>query len=569
MFRWLFVTVLLLFALWITDEVVQLSLMRQDRLTMADHWNWVEQMYLDGGSSDTQVNSELSRYAKKEHISIARYGEDGRLIFATEFNHFPIRLKGRTSAFQIKGDYSLYIEPIRTTKQLSGYLLIRGKRTEVIGLQFFYLLLFLGGLSILFFFERLDRSYTMPIRFASRMAESAVNGNYHLIASDNVRHEDVLHMNLNLNRLMERVNELDRSLTRQQNSMETLIENIGNGLILIDGNHRISYINKAFKENFDTDAVHWLMADYEFVVPYEAVKAMIRQVFTAKSRQSQQMHLLVGINWLYFDVSAAPVLDHHSRVQNIVVVFHDITAIKKLESMRKDFVANVSHELRTPITSIIGFTETLLDGAKEDKDSEDQFLQIILHEGQRLKSLIADLLDLSKIERDHFHLDWQNVSLAELLDTVLFMFHDKAAAKQIIIKRLDGPPGHIAGDSFRIRQIMINLITNAVAYTPEQGEITVSVQETSDTASFTVSDTGIGIAADQIPRVFERFYRVDKARSRDSGGTGLGLAIVKHLVEAHDGQIQVSSQPGKGTAFTIIFNKHRKSKDVIKTIGEK
>ncbi|MFT8391503.1 MAG: ATP-binding protein, partial [Sporolactobacillus sp.] len=107
------------------------------------------------------------------------------------------------------------------------------------------------------------------------------------------------------------------------------------------------------------------------------------------------------------------------------------------------------------------------------------------------------------------------------------------------------------------------------AYTPEQGEITVSVQETSDTASFTVSDTGIGIAADQIPRVFERFYRVDKARSRDSGGTGLGLAIVKHLVEAHDGQIQVSSQPGKGTAFTIIFNKHRKSKDVIKTIGEK
>lgn len=524
---------------------------------MENRWEWIRQVILASGTK-SQIDTELANYAAKEHIKITRYKKDGTPVFTTDAagDKAILSLQGtHPPIFQEKGDHSLYIGRLYSNKESTGYLLIQGRRTRIVGLELLYILLFLGGLSIVYFRERLDRSYTEPIRFAAQMAESSLNGKYHLIASDNVNHEDVLHMNLNLNRLTEKMNEMDRSLSRQHRSMGTLIENIGNGLLLIDGNHRISYVNKAFKEIFKTEAAHWLMADYEWAVPYDGIKTLVRKVFADKARVTEQMQLTVGINRLYFDVSAAPVLDYRARVQSIVVVFHDITALKKLESMRRDFVANVSHELRTPITSIIGFTETLLDGARDDRQSEEQFLNIILHEGQRLKSLVSDLLDLSKIEREHFELDWQDVSLSELLDTVLLIFKERAEAKHITVNRQSGPAGNIVGDSFRIRQIMINLINNAIAYTPEQGSITIAVEETKTTAGLTVSDTGIGIATDQIPRIFERFYRVDKARSRDSGGTGLGLAIVKHLVEAHHGRIHVTSQLGQGTTFTIIFNK--------------
>ncbi|CAM3138199.1 two-component system histidine kinase PnpS [Sporolactobacillus spathodeae] len=555
--RWVLVIVLLLFVLSVSEKVIELSCQHQDRLAMENRWEWIRQVILASGTN-SQINAELANYAAKEHIKITRYQKDGTPVFTTDAagDKTILGLKGtHPPIFQEKGDHSLYIGRLYSNQKSSGYLLIQGRRTKIVGLELLYILLFLGGLSIVYFRERLDRSYTEPIRFAAQMAESSLNGKYHLIASDNAKHEDVLHMNLNLNRLTEKMSEMDRSLSRQRRSMGTLIENIGNGLLLIDGNHRISYVNKAFKEIFNTEAAHWLMADYEWAIPYDGIKILVRKVFADKARVTEQMQLTVGINRLYFDVSAAPVLDYRSRVQSIVVVFHDITALKKLESMRRDFVANVSHELRTPITSIIGFTETLLDGAREDRQSEEQFLNIILLEGQRLKSLVSDLLDLSKIEREHFELDWQDVSLSELLDTVLLIFKEKAESKHITVKRLSGPAGNVVGDSFRIRQIMINLINNAIAYTPEHGSITITVEETKTTAGFTVSDTGIGIATDQIPRIFERFYRVDKARSRDSGGTGLGLAIVKHLVEAHHGRIHVTSQLGQGTTFTITFNR--------------
>jgi two-component system phosphate regulon sensor histidine kinase PhoR len=254
-------------------------------------------------------------------------------------------------------------------------------------------------------------------------------------------------------------------------------------------------------------------------------------------------------------VSCAPILDRRQKVRGIVAVFHDITSLKKLENIRRDFVANVSHELKTPITSLIGFTETLLDGAKDDKQLEEQFLNIMLHEARRLQDLVRDLLDLSKIEREHFSIDWQTVSLTKIMDAALLIFREKADAKKIRLIRVPGDEGWALGDPFRIRQIMINLISNAIAYTPEGGTVRLSISEREKTSAFTITDDGMGIEKEQIPRIFERFYRVDKARSRDSGGTGLGLAIVKHLVEAHKGHIEVQSEPGKGTTFVISFRR--------------
>ncbi|MFX3618046.1 MAG: two-component system histidine kinase PnpS [Sporolactobacillus sp.] len=558
--RWMITIAFLLFVIIVSNEVIQLVCERQDHVLMNERAEEIEHFILEPGMKGRlpQMEAELSHYARQEKIHISLFDGEGRLIYATDKSAAERLAAPRAKQWPVykeRGNLTLYINYLDDLRNSQGYLQVAAPRSEVAGLNAFYVFFFLAGISLLIYRDILERTYEKPVRFAVRMTESVLDGNYDLIASDNVKRESILHMNLALNRLTERLHDMDRTFTRQKNSMETLIENIGNGLILIDGNHRISYINQIFKDELKTDAVHWLMADYAFAIPFKDVKDMIDSVFETKKRVTRQLQLTVSIERRYFDVSCAPILDHHQKARGIVVVFHDITDIKRLESMRKDFVANVSHELRTPITSIIGFTETLLDGAKDDQQSEEQFLNIILHEGKRLQSLVADLLDLSKIEREHFDIDWQEVSLAELLDTVLLIFKDQAAERHIEIDRLPGPAGAAAGDPFRIRQIMINLINNAIAYTPENGKISLSVQESETTSCFQITDTGIGIAADQIPRIFERFYRVDKARSRDSGGTGLGLAIVKHLVEAHGGKIEVRSIVGKGTTFILTFRK--------------
>ena len=233
-------------------------------------------------------------------------------------------------------------------------------------------------------------------------------------------------------------------------------------------------------------------------------------------------------------------------------MFHDMTERKQLEEMRKDFVANVSHELKTPITSIKGFTETLLDGAMNERETLSQFLSIILKESGRLQTLIQDLLDLSKIEQQNFTLNIQDCDIGEILVEIEMLLKNKAEERGISL-RLEKPegPAVASGDPHRLKQIFLNLVNNAITYTPETGSVTISAEVLEDVVQVKVRDTGIGIKKEEIPRIFERFYRIDKDRSRNSGGTGLGLAIVKHLVEAHHGEIDVESEQGKGTVFTV------------------
>jgi two-component system phosphate regulon sensor histidine kinase PhoR len=275
-----------------------------------------------------------------------------------------------------------------------------------------------------------------------------------------------------------------------------------------------------------------------------------------EQKVKRQLIIPVNIERRYFEVYGVPIIGTNDEWKGILLVFHDITELKKLEQMRKDFVANVSHELKTPITSIKGFSETLLDGAMEDKQALKDFLNIILKESDRLQSLIQDLLDLSKIEKQGFSLSIQPMDLTVVLDEVLAITKGKAVEKGIVFDyKREKKPIRIDGDVHRLKQVFINIISNAISYTPNQGTIYISLHETG-TAVFTeITDTGIGIEAKEIPRIFERFYRVDKARSRNSGGTGLGLAIVKHLVEAHRGSITVKSEVGKGTSFTIELPK--------------
>ncbi|MGA8231017.1 MAG: ATP-binding protein, partial [Candidatus Acidiferrales bacterium] len=227
-----------------------------------------------------------------------------------------------------------------------------------------------------------------------------------------------------------------------------------------------------------------------------------------------------------------------------------ISELRRLERVRQDFVANVSHEFKTPLTAIQGFAETLLGGALEDQKNNRRFLEIIRDQSMRLAQLTDDLLRLARIEAGKLELDFHPVPLAPLLDSLADTYTMRAARKQLALT-IDCPPDvpDVQGDATLLKEVLQNLLDNAMQYTPPGGSIELSAVHRDDQAVFTVSDTGVGIPLAAQERIFERFYRVDAARSREVGGTGLGLSISKHIVEAHGGKIWVESDMGRGSRF--------------------
>ena len=428
---------------------------------------------------------------------------------------------------------------------------------EQVNEQIWLLLTF--SLSIAFFVIlllgiKITNQYTKPIEAATKVAMELARGNYKARTYESREGETGM-LSQSLNILARNLQEMVRMQEMQQDRLRALIENMGSGLILIDQRGYISLMNRAYKEMFHIDPSDYVHRLYYEAFPHKEVIALVEEIFMTEVNVRKQLLLPVGIERKHFEVYGTPIIGTNDEWKGIIVVFHDITELKKLEQMRKDFVANVSHELKTPITSIKGFAETLLDGAMHDAQTLEYFLTIILKESERLQHLIQDLLDLSKIEQQGFTLNVSVVNLHEVLKEVIVMLEAKANDKQITIEWTSNTPlCYMYGDLHRLKQIFINLISNAITYTPAGGRVTVYVEKDDKEVRVHISDTGIGIEQKEIPRIFERFYRVDKARSRNSGGTGLGLAIVKHLVEAHHGTISVKSKVGVGTTFTVHFH---------------
>ncbi|MBU8879674.1 PAS domain-containing protein [Bacillus sp. FJAT-29790] len=458
-------------------------------------------------------------------------------------------------------DLHYYWKPIKNqsgTKE--GYIFLSTKMTEInkaykqiwwilsISFSFSFIIILLLG-------TRITERYTKPIESATNAAIELARGNYRARTyEDQIDETGMLSSSINV--LARNLQDMVKSQEMNQERLSALIENMGSGLILIDSKGHINLVNRTYKENFNIQTSEFLNKLYYEVIENKGITALIEEIFITEQKVRKQMLIPLGIERRHFEVYGVPIIGENDVWQGILLVFHDITELKKLEQMRKDFVANVSHELKTPITSIKGFSETLLDGAMGDKQALEAFLKIILQESDRLQSLIQDLLDLSKIEQQGFSLSVQKFDIMVVLEEVIAIVGGKAAEKNISIKfKKDKDTIFIEGDINRLKQVFINLITNAILYTPSDGSINISLYESKSVISIKVKDTGIGIEKDEIPRIFERFYRVDKARSRYSGGTGLGLAIVKHLVEAHKGTITVESTVGKGTAFLINLNK--------------
>lgn len=358
-------------------------------------------------------------------------------------------------------------------------------------------------------------------------------------------------------RVAERVYELIEALqeereitTQEQSKLGGIMSHILSGVIVIDRAGRVVLVNSATERMFGLTADdmvgrwHW-EAGHHYGLASLVDEAI---AFGVVQKREVQLH---KPNELILEAHITPILQMNGAIAGAVVLLHDVTEWRRVEQMRTDFVANVSHELRTPITALKGFAETLLDGALSDPDTARQFVQIIKDEADRLGRLVQDLLDLSQIEARQSQLQLSEFAVEPLLQKVVETFSTQAADARVRLSYAagGGEPCVVYADYDRLLQVLINLVSNALQFTQAGGEIILSAEAMDGRVQFSVQDSGVGIPPADIGRVFERFYRVDKTRSRQSGGTGLGLAIVKHIVEAHGGHVGVTSAVGHGSRF--------------------
>lgn len=336
-----------------------------------------------------------------------------------------------------------------------------------------------------------------------------------------------------------------------KNQQQVLFNSMLEGLLLLDRSHKIYLANRSFKELFGQKGELRGKTIVETLRLHE-LEALVTRVQAEGQVLNHEMRL-PDLQERWVQVNAAVIHNAAGERDGTILVFHDLTRLKQLERQREEFVANVSHELRTPLSLIKGYTETLLDGARDNPEVAERFLKIIERNSQRLDLLIQDLLTISALESGRALLDRQPVNLQALADKVINFLHTKADNKNVrLVNAL--PPLTALGDPDRLDQVLANLVDNAIKYGRAEGAVTVGGGQRADgVVEIFVRDDGPGIPAEALSRVFERFYRVDKARSRDQGGTGLGLSIVKHIVHAHGGEVRVESEVGKGATFYVTL----------------
>ena len=343
------------------------------------------------------------------------------------------------------------------------------------------------------------------------------------------------------------------ALEAQNNRLQTLLESMVEGMIALDADTRILSINTSVEKIFGIKKKEAQGKFFLEAIPNNDIAEVIQNVLEESKFVSCELSLVWPVQKI-FQINASPILQN-GTVRGCLIVIHDITEIRNLERVRSDFVANVSHEIKTPLTSIKGFVETLLEGALEDKENSRHFLQIIRDHADRLDVLVNDLLDLAYLESQEAAIEKVSVNLKGLADEVLAGFTSQLNRKAIEAKNDLSGDLIVQADKDKMGQVFTNLIDNAIKFNRHSGSIRIYAEDIKDGIKITVEDSGAGIPPKDIPRIFERFYRVDKARSRELGGTGLGLSIVKHIVELHGGRVGVESTEGLGSQFWFTLPK--------------
>jgi len=395
----------------------------------------------------------------------------------------------------------------------------------------------------------LARRITRPVEELTRVATDLSAGRYE--SRVQVERQDELGLlGMTLNELGAEVTRRIAALSQEDAQLRAMLSSMVEGVVAIDEDDRIAFINQAARALLDAGEVEARGRSLWELAPVRELEALIARARTGGGHVQDELDLFRGTRERILQVHASPF--QGGGAGGFVLVMHDISELRRLERVRRDFVANVSHELKTPLTSIQGFVETLLSGALHDQDNNVRFLQRIEVNVRRLTSLVSDLLSLAKIESGQLAIERGPVDWRDVLDGVLRL-RESALTKKGLTLEVSGRERAllVRGDREAMTQVLDNLLDNAIQYTTPPGRIAVRFWSEKGRGCVSVGDSGIGIPAAELDRIFERFYRVDKARSRAAGGTGLGLSIVKNLVLRMDGEVKVESAEGQGSTFTV------------------
>lgn len=353
------------------------------------------------------------------------------------------------------------------------------------------------------------------------------------------------------NQLMRFIHQQEFRNQRNMQILSIITNNIQDPIVILNIYGELEYANNRFKEWVNMTALKKLSF---YDLKNEPIRKILEDALICEKTRKKQLE----INHKYYSSVAHPIFDDQGEFNGVVVLFHDISDLKKYENLQKEFFSNASHELKTPISAIKGCSEILLNGGLNDKSVCEEFLTIIQTENLRMERLVKDLLLINRYEHDQIKHQTQQLEMNQLLNDCINQVQTISNLKQQTIQFEESEQYFVEGDYTKLQHCFLNLLTNAIHYSPNDTIIKVTLKETQQFIETCIIDHGIGIPADDIPHIFERFYRVDKARSRHTGGTGLGLSIVASIIEAHQGRIQVQSELDKGSCFTVKLPKFSK-----------
>jgi len=525
-------------------------------------------------SSRSEIEGRIFQLAKISQSRVTLIDNNGRVLADSdeeasrmddhvdrpEIQEAKVRGTGRSLRYSdTLGEEMIYIAlAVRERGGITGYIRLARplvevrKITEAFNRILFnsFLLITISSLFVAFLFSY---KLSSPIRemeqFTDRLRKGEGPGTLIIDSSD-----EMGQLAKNINYLVEELRSQIKCANEEKGKVEAAFASAIEGVIILNSQDRVESMNRSMK-----GMVGDQYGDILNKTPIEAFRNIELQKaldrFKATGKPVSEEIILGGEAPVILDVSITSIPEVTAGEEKTMLVFHDVTRLKKLEQVRVDFVANVTHEIKTPLTAILGYIETLEAGAIEDRETAGEFLKTISRHAQRLNRLLEDLLTLSNIELGEMKFQFEGVALGGVIEGVFNIMELKAREKKLSIeKNIPETLSLLRADRDRMTQIVLNVLDNAVKFTPEGGTVRIEASETGrDEVVVRITDTGIGVPRDEVERLGERFYRVDKTRSRELGGTGLGLSIVKHFMLAHRGRMEIESQLGRGTTVSLHF----------------
>ena len=394
---------------------------------------------------------------------------------------------------------------------------------------------------------------TKPLEELAKIVKDIAGGNFSRRVGLDTK-DETEELAQSINELVDQMRiKIDEAVSNQSR-LEAVFLSMFDGVMVVDQSQTIKLMNQRLRESLHVTQEPVGCKPLEIIRNFEIQEIVEKVLRLNKPLESKELTVFMPEERTLL-IHATPVI-RENKVEGAVLVFHNITELRRLENIRRDFVANVSHELRTPISTIRGYAETLLDGALDDKSHAKEFVQIIYQDSERLAKLVNDLLDLARIESGKVKLNLVECSLYDIAGKIIKVLQKLAKDRSVTIENnISQALAPVRADETMLSQVFLNLIENGIKYNKPCGKVMIHTREEGDFLKIFIEDTGIGIPQEDLPRVFERFYRVDKAHSRQLSGTGLGLSIVKHIVQAHNGEVSVLSRRNEGSIFTFTLPK--------------